>query len=903
MYHSIYKEIGKGQRVALSKFCVEHYERTSRPFRLAIDISIWLFQIQAGKGGSNPALRTFYYRLLRLLTLNIHPLFVFDGPNKPAFKRHKRVGGPHVKVSSIPEFLARQLLKQFAFPIHVAPGEAEAECALLQSKGLVDAVLTEDVDALMFGSGLTLRSWTPEAKKSKTPTHVNIYDATITLRTSGLDSHGMILVAMMSGGDYLPEGIPGCGPKTAVEAARAGFGKDLIAIQPGDDVAYAAWRSRLRHELTTNEGGFFRQKRKALVIPDDFPNRQVLKYYTNPCVSAPDSLARLQERLQWDQPLDLPSLRAFTADAFDWTYLDGAKKFIRNLAPALLVRELRLRSERHDNDELSSEAQVVAEAKLVTTIHSKRNHASTDESDEIRISYLPTNLVDIDLSIEEVNEEPPASCQDTAGDDLEASMFEDDESANARGPYLYDPTTLDKLWIMSSFLRLGVPRKVRAWEEEQRAKKPSRKKPVTKSASITVTTRNEVSRTRPITAFTQVTKRPANLVAKTLPEAKTAMIQEMDLTASPQRPQRSGLQLPTGNTFPKSPNVTKTITVDQIDLTSVGSPAPRAGKRRSEDAISPATKARDNIKTPKAKRFAQQTIVDLLTPSPKGPRLDVQTALNEQTTAECDDLPDTVSVRRRRSPFRRHHTAPEEASMLGNLGLPSPNLARPTTPKTFLHNIEAIDLASTTPAKKGRSHATGSASLTAWLRSPTTDRTLAPREIASPAQVDLSTESVLQSAVAPATSADAPPAVATHQNERSCQSSLPVSDERSAQRRTGPVIEPNKESLFGVPKQIRALAVVANNTVIQDLTATMPTAESLRRIAAPPMMARKKHIMLRESLDGAWKEMDTSDDVEVVSGPTFVGYRAARSAQPRSQGPSRRIWRQSEVEIMDLTAQ
>ena len=166
---------------------VEHYIQHSRPLRLAIDISIWLFQIQSGKGGSNPALRTFYYRLLRLLSLNIHPLFVFDGPNKPPFKRNKRVGGPNVKVSSIPEFLAKQLLKQFGFPMHAAPGEAEAECALLQREGIVDAVLSEDVDTLMFGSGVTLRSWTPELKSSKVPTHVNVYDARVTKEGSGLD--------------------------------------------------------------------------------------------------------------------------------------------------------------------------------------------------------------------------------------------------------------------------------------------------------------------------------------------------------------------------------------------------------------------------------------------------------------------------------------------------------------------------------------------------------------------------------------------------------------------------------------------------------------------------------------------------------------------------------------------
>jgi Holliday junction resolvase YEN1 len=46
----IYKEIGPGKRIALSKLALEKFEDTGRPLRIAIDTSIWLFQIQASKG-------------------------------------------------------------------------------------------------------------------------------------------------------------------------------------------------------------------------------------------------------------------------------------------------------------------------------------------------------------------------------------------------------------------------------------------------------------------------------------------------------------------------------------------------------------------------------------------------------------------------------------------------------------------------------------------------------------------------------------------------------------------------------------------------------------------------------------------------------------------------------------
>lgn len=206
----IFGEIGEGERVALSKLAVETLEKEGRPLRIAIDMyvvtytnclrtktnfcrSIWHFQTQAGKGGSNPALRTLYYRLLRLLSLSIQPIFVFDGPNKPKFKRNKKVGSG----AALPNFLAKQVIQFFGFPCHNAPGEAEAECALLQREGVVDAVLSEDVDTLMFGCGLTFRNWSSQSHNGA-PTHVSVYKAEETKKGSGLDRSGMVLVSNIS---------------------------------------------------------------------------------------------------------------------------------------------------------------------------------------------------------------------------------------------------------------------------------------------------------------------------------------------------------------------------------------------------------------------------------------------------------------------------------------------------------------------------------------------------------------------------------------------------------------------------------------------------------------------------------------------------------------------------------
>lgn len=432
--------------------------------RIAIDASIWHFQSQSGQGGSNPALRTLYYRLIRLLSLSIRPLFVFDGANKPPFKRNVKTGNLGAQ---LPNFITKQLLDLFGFPYHTAPGEAEAECALLQKEGMVDAVLSEDVDTMMFGCSIHLRNWSSEnVRGSKSPTHVNIYRAEATKQgKSGLDSDGMILVALMSGGDYIPAGVPGCGIKIACEAAKAGFGRDLCRLQRKDTVGFNQWRERLQYELHVNESGYFRTRHRALAIPDSFPDRKVLGYYTNPCVSNTQQLSRLRTIIKWDGNIETTALRQFVAEAFEWQNLSGAKKFIRTLAPALLVDQLCRRYNADHADDIK--ARESEEASLAIAVCGRRSHWITDAVPELRIAYTPIGVVDLDLSSEEPDVEPPTLSES------ETEMQADNVESRSRSPTkraasTYDPTQPEKIWVLESYAKFGIPLMVENWEEAMR---------------------------------------------------------------------------------------------------------------------------------------------------------------------------------------------------------------------------------------------------------------------------------------------------------------------------------------------------------------------------------------------------------------------------------------------------
>ncbi|CAK7227701.1 hypothetical protein SBRCBS47491_006657 [Sporothrix bragantina] len=530
----IYKEIGAGARVAFLRLAVDSLEKRGRPLRLAIDISIWQFQVQAARGGSNPAIRTLFYRLVRLLGLPVQPVFVFDGLNKPLFKRNKRSTGSGDGMASA---MAKRMIRMFGFYVHDAPGEAEAECALLQQRGVVDAVLSEDVDTLMFGCTRTLRNWSAATNTSSgkgsvsaTLTHVSMYETEAAAATSispenilrtketGLDREGLVLVALMSGGDYLPEGVPGCGVKLACEAAKAGYGRSLCRIKRADTASFAQWRANLQHELRTNESKFFRTCHHKLVIPESFPNLDILRYYTHPVVSP----AVVVERLRTDldaavkvtpasamarrtesgllKPIDIFGLREFVAETFDWANRGGAIKYIRVLAPSLLTRMLLLKwstdagkedtEEDLDNDTGGEDKELLPP--LVEGISRQRAHVSTDDTPELRVSYIPVTVVGLDLerelddpeanfgrdglalnSDDEFDEPaptalPPSASGDTAGNLTVASAR---KLANAAP---YDPTVASVTWIPRTIVGIGAPAALEEWDQkQQRGKKGS----------------------------------------------------------------------------------------------------------------------------------------------------------------------------------------------------------------------------------------------------------------------------------------------------------------------------------------------------------------------------------------------------------------------------------------------
>ncbi|WFD32486.1 hypothetical protein MSPP1_003534 [Malassezia sp. CBS 17886] len=310
--------------------------------RVGVDATQWVYQAQKARGGVNPVLRTLFFRLARLLALPVHPVFVFDGPHRPPVKRGAAVyTGPHAITAPFCAFI-----EHFGFTHWTAPAEAEAELAWMNRARLVDVVLTDDVDALAFGALVVLRprgrggapadegdqggasDATPalpplrassplRASRPPGPAPVPLPPVDDSLPVTLFDTRttalpltpdGMVLVAMLSGGDYCVHGVVHCGIKTAAALARAGHGATLIdafrrthtpsAVLTVDDAwacAMARWRARLGTELAENTSGALgtRMPRLAASLPGTLwtqdADRRCLHNYIHPRTSSRDA--------------------------------------------------------------------------------------------------------------------------------------------------------------------------------------------------------------------------------------------------------------------------------------------------------------------------------------------------------------------------------------------------------------------------------------------------------------------------------------------------------------------------------------------------------------------------------------------------------------------------------------
>lgn len=199
--------------------------------RIAIDISILIYRViiavrNSGadftnqKGEITSHIFGLFNKTIELLNKNIIPVYIYDG--KPPELKNKTIEErKNIKKKAYEKMLlaeteedkikyfkrcstvskeqwdqCRELLDLMGIPYINAPEEADSQCAYLAKAGLVDAVLTEDMDILTFGSPKIVRNLTSH----KIPTtEIKLNDI---LSELNLNHNEFIDFCLLLGSDY-----------------------------------------------------------------------------------------------------------------------------------------------------------------------------------------------------------------------------------------------------------------------------------------------------------------------------------------------------------------------------------------------------------------------------------------------------------------------------------------------------------------------------------------------------------------------------------------------------------------------------------------------------------------------------------------------------------------------------
>ncbi|KAF7725476.1 hypothetical protein EC973_009576 [Apophysomyces ossiformis] len=494
------------KRFSLEELAADQWHRKgNHGLRMAIDVALWLFHARSGQGGNRPDLRTMFYRCCRLYELGIRPVFVFDGPHRPIYKRVQII---QTNIVSELQMQLMEMFDLFKFGVWHAYGEAEAECAVLQRLDYVDIVLTADVDALLFGAKRVIRNW---------PSHRNellaCYDMAWLSEATGLDRSDLIMIALLRGSDYNTRGMRGVGITLAEGLVRTKHHVDLMdRLQRNDESVNEEQLQdlydALMYEASTNRSGHLNRKYSAIQLKATSYDLDLLKDWINPISnigksSYKDQAKDLLNMLNQDHIPNLTNLAAFCQKYFLWPKPVVQAKFANIVYPSYMSQKLRryylsvngYKDVRDSTNRMGVDASCSSQRRrqLVDYFPVSKYRCIEKEGDQPKLSVgANTDLISITQqkvvqgrklyrvdwslnSLQEFLDEVNAELRNTRelfelsdDDDLEWSTIENAE----QGKTYYSEAKACRQWVDSKYVDKIYPAAVRTYEQK-RPKKPT----------------------------------------------------------------------------------------------------------------------------------------------------------------------------------------------------------------------------------------------------------------------------------------------------------------------------------------------------------------------------------------------------------------------------------------------
>lgn len=380
---------GFDERLPFSILVTNFHKEHGRPIRIAIDAYQWIFEAGSiGQASGLPftlhtgkLIQSFHSRIKEMISLNVSFVFVFDGPLKPKFKRNidlqkeqylelenKDFDLEFLQSKELKDFLdqfgdfkevleLKKELDRWNIAYVNAPSEGEAEASRLQKVGVVDYVLSNDSDTIIFGATKTLRNFSKfvEDKPAGATgckgqdefwcTPVDIEN--VELKT-GFDRWRLLLFSILKGADY-NTGVKNIGTEKASQIALSStqFITKYIATCPYEELPdfslllkeifqdppstyhykreselrrdkYDLFKLQLFHRVKSNLLEYFGRNEKALVKDgafENFPPDYVVRLYFHPLLrndifqfkEGMTNFAESKDPRKW---IDLPDFQA-----------------------------------------------------------------------------------------------------------------------------------------------------------------------------------------------------------------------------------------------------------------------------------------------------------------------------------------------------------------------------------------------------------------------------------------------------------------------------------------------------------------------------------------------------------------------------------------------------------------
>ena len=203
-------------------------------------------------GNVTSHLSGIFYRTISLMNEGIKPIYVFDG--KPSTLKQKTISerrllkekakinledaiekGDVEKIASLrrsinyitPEIVdeCKTLLRFMGIPFVQAISEGEAQASYMSATNIVQGVISQDYDCLLFGARRVLRNFTLYGRRRISSRNIYVsvnpeyMDLEETLNSLQISRAKLIDIAILTGTDF-NEGLPRVGARTALSLIR-----------------------------------------------------------------------------------------------------------------------------------------------------------------------------------------------------------------------------------------------------------------------------------------------------------------------------------------------------------------------------------------------------------------------------------------------------------------------------------------------------------------------------------------------------------------------------------------------------------------------------------------------------------------------------------------------------------